>query len=60
MLRCGQMLLAESMLRLEMIRGVAATASEGEADATRRKVLSQFTDTPDTAAYAIHNVAIRG
>lgn len=57
MLRCGQMLLGETMLRLET--AAAGGAGAADEDAIRRGVVAQFADVP-SAPYSIHNVALRG
>ena len=61
MLRCGQMLLGETMLRLEMAAagGIDAAVDASGAAAIRRRVIAQFADVP-TAPYSIHNIALRG
>eukprot|EP00039_Didymoeca_costata_P024160 m.9487 g.9487 ORF g.9487 m.9487 type:complete len:330 (-) comp4070_c0_seq1:133-1122(-) len=53
MLRCGQMMLAEALLKVEFKNDTASLSK------IRRRVIAQFADTPK-APYSIQNVALRG
>lgn len=62
MLRCGQMLLAETMIQGAAAAAAAAAASSGAGSvelSPKQQVLPQFADTSE-ARFSIHNVAMRG